>query len=102
VPQACPDLFSRRKWSPALAERFLDHLATYANVQAAATACGLSRQSVYKLRRRDPAFARAWDAALTQLREQAEAQMAEMLEAMQRRAAEVSRRRNSISRTASP
>src|SRR5690606_33895449 len=55
---------SSSRWTPALRERFLGHLSAGGDVRAAAARCGLSRQSVYKLRERDPAFARAWDAAL--------------------------------------
>jgi hypothetical protein len=58
----------RGKWTPALRRRFLEHLSVSGDVRAAAARCGLSRQSVYKLRRRDAPFARAWDAALSQLR----------------------------------
>ena len=58
MPACKPD---PRQWTPALRTRFLDHLSASGDVRAAAAHCGLSRQSVYKLRRRDPAFARQWD-----------------------------------------
>jgi hypothetical protein len=44
------------------------------DVRAAAAACGLSRQSVYKLRRREPGFAAEWDAALARRHEALEAE----------------------------
>jgi len=55
---------NQNQWTPMLRARFLDHLAQAGNVRAAAIACGLSRQSLYKLRHRDPAFAGAWHSAL--------------------------------------
>lgn len=51
-------------WTDALRERFLAHLAEHGDVRAAADCCGLSRQSAYKLRARDPAFGRQWAVAL--------------------------------------
>lgn len=51
-------------WTPDRQTRFLSMLSESGNVKASARACGLSPQSVYKLRRRDPLFARAWHAAL--------------------------------------
>src|SRR5690242_11906562 len=56
------------QWTPALRRRFLDCLSASGNVRAAVTACGLSRQSVYKLRVRDPLFAREWDETIEALR----------------------------------
>lgn len=58
---------SRVGWTPALRALFLERLAAWGNVRAAAASCGFSRQSIYKLRRRDPLFAREWDAALARL-----------------------------------
>jgi len=43
---------------------FLEQLAQRGNVRAACAAIGLSRESAYRLRRRDPLFARGWTAAL--------------------------------------
>jgi hypothetical protein len=54
----------RGRWTATLRMQFLDRLSGDGNVRAAAAACGLSRQSVYKLRRRDPDFAGEWDAAV--------------------------------------
>ena len=76
-----PDVRSGRfrKWSPELRRRFLDRLSAWGNVQAAAAACGLSRQSVYKLRGRDPLFAREWDAGLEAWRAAADRELARIL-----------------------
>jgi hypothetical protein len=43
---------------------FLDHLAACCNVTAAAAAAGVGVSTVYDARRRDPAFAQAWDEAI--------------------------------------
>lgn len=51
-------------WSRARKARFLDRLAACGNVRTASKAAGMSRDSAYRLRRRDAAFARGWDAAL--------------------------------------
>ena len=61
------------QWTPALRARFLNFLSARGDVRAAAVACGLSRQSAYKLRRRDPEFAGAWNAALARRRRTVEA-----------------------------
>lgn len=55
-----------RSWSPALRRRFIASLARCGQVGLAAAVCGLSRQSVYKLRERDAAFAAEWDAAVAE------------------------------------
>lgn len=54
----------RVRWSAAMKETFLDHLAATCNVKDAAAAIGVGQSSVYFLRRRDPAFAAAWSEAL--------------------------------------
>jgi hypothetical protein len=54
----------RDGWTQARRARFLECLAASANVQRACLAVRMSRQSAYRLRRRDPAFAAAWDDAL--------------------------------------
>lgn len=59
-------------WTPERMARFLSLLAEAGNVRACAQACGLSAQSVYKLRRRDPLFARAWQAAVLLARDHSE------------------------------
>ena len=58
-------------WTPARRRQFLKSLATTANVRCACTDVGLSRQAAYQLRRRDSAFARAWDSALQRARDAA-------------------------------
>jgi hypothetical protein len=55
-----------RGWTPERQTRFLDHLALKGNVRAACKRVGLSREAAYRLRRRDPLFARGWAAALVQ------------------------------------
>lgn len=52
--------------------QFLAHLSLEGNVRAAAFAAGVSAQTAYVRRRRDPAFAGLWDAALIVAREAAE------------------------------
>ncbi len=51
---------------------FLEHLSREGNVRAAAQAAGVSAQTAYVRRRRDPVFAGLWDAALIVAREAAE------------------------------
>jgi len=51
-------------WTPERKAQFLDRLATNGNARAACRAVGLSAEAAYKLRRRDPLFARAWAAAI--------------------------------------
>jgi hypothetical protein len=51
-------------WTPERRTRFLDQLAARGNVRAACASVGMSREAAYKLRRREPLFARGWDAAL--------------------------------------
>jgi hypothetical protein len=55
-----------QRWSDEAEEKFLDQLAASCNVSAAAEAAGFTRYSTYKRRRRDPAFARRWQAAIEQ------------------------------------
>jgi hypothetical protein len=64
-------------WSEARRCKFLALLAESGNVRAAALACGLSPQSAYKLRRREPGFARAWLAAILLARDHAEQVLAD-------------------------
>jgi hypothetical protein len=58
-------------WTPERRTRFLDRLAQDGNVLAACALVGLSREAAYRLRRRDPVFARAWAAAQALAREAA-------------------------------
>ena len=55
-----------RRWSDAAEARFLDHLAASCNVTAAAEVAGFTRVAIYRRRRKDPAFAQRWQAALEQ------------------------------------
>ncbi|WP_121118066.1 hypothetical protein [Croceibacterium ferulae] len=57
-------------WSPDRTARFLDTLSHRGNVSRAAAAIGLSRETAYCRRRRDPLFARAWAAAMLLAREE--------------------------------
>ena len=59
-------------WTPERKALFLDRMACHGNARAACRAVGLSREAAYKLRRRDPLFARAWAAALVLARENGE------------------------------
>jgi hypothetical protein len=56
-------------WTAARQVQFLDHLAIGGNVRAACARVGMSREAAYRLKRREPLFARAWDAALIRARE---------------------------------
>lgn len=58
----------RDGWTPQRRRRFLELLAAGLDVRRACAGIGLSRQAAYTLRRRDPAFARAWDGALRSAR----------------------------------
>ncbi|MDP3551259.1 MAG: hypothetical protein Q8R81_12815 [Novosphingobium sp.] len=60
-----------------LIARFLEHLSRAGNVRAAALAAGVSQQTAYVRRRRDPAFAAGWEAALLHARAAAEQVLAE-------------------------
>ena len=57
---------SRRRdgWTPERRATFLECQCDKADVRGACARVGLSRQAAYKLRRRDPVFALAWDVAL--------------------------------------
>jgi hypothetical protein len=56
-------------WTQARTAQFLDHLANHGSVSAACARVRLSREAAYRRRRRDDAFARAWNAALPLARE---------------------------------
>lgn len=64
--QATPQRFRRDGWTPARQLRFLDMLARTRSVTRAAAAAGMSRESAYRFRNRDPAglFAAAWNRIL--------------------------------------
>lgn len=53
------------RWSTLKERRFLAELAASANVRRAASAARISPAAVYQRRLKDPAFARAWDQAIT-------------------------------------
>jgi hypothetical protein len=59
-------------WTVPRRLAFLEHLAQRGHVRAACAAVGLSAEAAYKLRRREPLFAAAWDAALVLARRVAE------------------------------
>lgn len=52
------------RWTKAMREGFLDHLAATCNVHESAAAIGIGKACVYRLRRRDPTFAAQWNDAL--------------------------------------
>jgi hypothetical protein len=56
-------------WTAARKAQFLEALAHDGNVRAACARVRLSREAAYRLRRRDPLFARAWAAAQVQARD---------------------------------
>lgn len=51
-------------WTKARRATFLDHLAATCNVRTSALAAGIAPPNAYALKRRDPAFAALWNAAL--------------------------------------
>jgi hypothetical protein len=63
VVRAAPVAMAER-WTAAKRERFLNALVETANVAGAARLVGVPERSPYHLRRKDDAFARAWDKAL--------------------------------------
>lgn len=67
----------RTVFLPELKSRFLDHLSEFGNVALACKRAGVSRQTAYRERRRQPAFARLWDAAMLAARTVAEEALAE-------------------------
>ena len=69
----------RDGWTSERRRDFLERLAGGSDVRRACAGIGLSRESVYRLRRREPAFARAWDEALRMARRRAEQTFLAML-----------------------
>ena len=51
-------------WTPQRRMEFIECLCEKPDVRRACARVGMSRQAAYKLRRRDPVFALAWDVAL--------------------------------------
>jgi hypothetical protein len=64
-------------WTAEVKVRFLDGLAQRGNVRAACRTVGLSAETAYRQRRRDPVFARAWAAAMALARKAAEQVLAD-------------------------
>lgn len=60
--RACPERYRRDGWTAQRQLAFLDTLARTRSVTSAARVAGMSRESAYRLRRRDPhgLFAAAW------------------------------------------
>ena len=69
----------RDGWTPERRQLFLELLGAGLDVRRACAGVGLSRQAAYELRRRDPAFAQAWDGALRSARAAEEAAFYAML-----------------------
>ena len=65
------------KWTAEVRTKFLDYLARTGNVRRACFLIGVSAEIAYRLRRRDPAFARGWAAAVVLARHEAEQVLAE-------------------------
>ena len=65
-----------RGWTVDAKVRFCEHLAIRGHVRAACARVGLSAESAYRLRRRDPLFARAWAVAMVLARDHSEQVMA--------------------------
>ena len=66
TPEQTPDLpyADRKHWTAAAKTSFLNALARCGNVGHSASYVSMSRESAYRLRRRDADFAAAWDGAL--------------------------------------
>ena len=62
---------------PAQQAEFIERLARSGNVRDAAKACGISRATVYRLKRDDYRFEQLWKAALVMARDHAEQVLAE-------------------------
>lgn len=63
IAAACPEGVRRDGWTPFSRRLFLQVLAETGRVGTACAYTGLTRQSAYALRARDPVFAAGWDAA---------------------------------------
>jgi hypothetical protein len=68
MDQASQPKIRRDGWTQERRQRFLGVLAAGIDVRRACAHVGLSRRAAYNLRRREPAFARAWDEALRSAR----------------------------------
>ncbi len=60
----CLAKLRRSSWTIKQRGAFLDHLAASCNVRASAEAAGVVFSTAYRMYRRDPEFAAAWDEAL--------------------------------------
>lgn len=69
APSRAPRLTAIASWTAVRRAIFLDMIGHGTNVAAATRCAGMSRQSAYALRDRDPAFAAEWD-GLLEAREQ--------------------------------
>ena len=70
-----PETFSTHpasQWTGVVKVRFLECLAQKGNVRVACARVGLSAETAYRQRRRDPVFARSWAAATALARRSAE------------------------------
>jgi hypothetical protein len=63
--------------APEAQARFVEVLAQWGNVRAAAMQAGVSRAHLYRMRRASPEFRRMWDAALVLARPQVEEVLAD-------------------------
>ncbi|MBA4164684.1 MAG: hypothetical protein C0510_08660 [Erythrobacter sp.] len=63
--------------TPPRQAAFLENLMVWGNARLACRAAAVSPQTAYRERRRSPAFARAWDAALLSARQHAEEVLAD-------------------------
>jgi hypothetical protein len=84
----------RDGWTPARRSRFLAVLAEVGSVSVASGICGLSRASVYQLRRRDAGFARQWAEALVAHVPRQEREYHAVVAALLARAATIQEARN--------
>ena len=76
-PRAGEEFVQHNAFTPARRVLFLEALAEAGNVRGAARCVGVSPETAYKARRRDPLLAGAWDAALVLARVHCEQVLAE-------------------------
>ena len=72
---------AKGRWTADTERIFLQALAGSCNVRTSARAAGFSFQSAHNRRRRDPAFARRWDEALSEGLHRLEAELLEAAQA---------------------
>ena len=77
TPASAGDQARHTIFSPRAQGTFLESLSVNGNVRLACRAAKVSPQTAYRARRRQPAFARAWDAALLSARDHAEQVLAD-------------------------